>query len=252
LMVPWSVRPPVPVWVYSKPIAPLASQQALPEILPARCELDQVSLVPTPYDHGVWNQYCVELVERDVQRKTFTEKINKVIWRGAIHVAEVERSRMTLLQYVLRHNKDGDPAHLEFHELAEYRYHLDIGGLSGTAWGGLRWKLCTGLLVFKVESWANDWWYDTLQPWVHYIPVKPDVSDLHERYQWTQDNPEKAQEIAHAGRERCLETLGEAKAKEQYQMAVRQLPAAESSVIMEAELILEQMITLETDVRGIL
>jgi Glycosyl transferase family 90 len=266
LSVPWKVRPPVPVWVYSKPISPVDPRN-ISETLPERCELDRVTLVPTPYDFGVWNRFCIELVERNVQRKTFAEKINQVVWRGAIHAREVERSRVTLLQFAAQTHgfnetshwldaqevtKSEDPAHMEFHELAEYRYHIDIGGLSGTAWGGLRWKLCTGLLVFKVESWANDWWYDTLEPWTHYIPVRPDVSDLHERYQWTQDNPEKAQEIAEAGRQRCLETLGEEKAKEQYQAAVRQLPAAEASVIMEAEEILEQMMVLETDMRGIL
>jgi Glycosyl transferase family 90 len=263
-LVPWTVRPPVPVWVYSKPIAPLDPRN-LPETLPERCELDRVAVVPSPYDRVIWNRYCVEVVDREVQRRTFAEKINKVMWRGAIHFRTVERSRVALLQYAQSHgdeetsqwldvkeiNKREDPDHMELSELAEYRYHIDMGGLSGTAWGGLRWKLCTGLLVFKVESWANDWWYDTLEPWTHYIPVREDVSDLHERYQWTQDNPEKAQEIAQAGRQRCLETLGEEKAKEQYQAAAQQVPAAEASVILEAEDMLEQMMRQKTDMRGI-
>jgi hypothetical protein len=262
-LVPWSVRPPVPVWTYSKPIAAFDPRQ-LPDPLPARCELDRVSLVPSPYDRLVWNRYCVEEVDRKVQRRTFGEKINKVVWRGAIHFRDVERGRVALLEYAQSHddetrdwldvkeiNQREDPAHMELHELAEYRYHVDIGGLSGTAWGGLRWKLCTGLLVFKVESWADDWWHDTLEPWVHYIPVNANVTDLPERYRWTQDNPDKAEEIARAGRERCLTTLGEERAKENYQAAVQQLPAAEASIVMEAEDILEQMKRLKTDMRGI-
>jgi Glycosyl transferase family 90 len=263
-LVPWKVRPTMPVWVYSKPIAALDPRN-MSATLPERCELDRVTLVPTPYDRGNWNQHCVHTVERNVQRKTFAEKINKVVWRGAIHNVRVERSRVALLQYAQTHGngtshwldaqeafRREQPSHMESHELAEYRYHIDLGGLSGTAWGGLRWKLCTGLLVFKAESWANDWWYDTLEPWTHYIPVREDVSDLHERYQWTQDNPAKAEEIAQAGQRRCLETLGVEKAKEQYQVAIRQLPAAEAAVIMEAEQILEQMIKHETDLKGIM
>jgi hypothetical protein len=35
-----------------------------------------------------------------------------------------------------------------------------------------------------------------LQPWVHYIPIKDDLSDLEEKVQWMQDNDEKAQIIA--------------------------------------------------------
>jgi hypothetical protein len=262
-LVPWSVRPPVPVWTYTKPIA-LFDPRQMPDPLPPRCELDRVSLVPSPYDRLIWNRYCVEEVDRKVQRRSFGEKINKVMWRGAIHFRDVERGRVALLEYAQSHavetrdwldvkeiNKREDPAHMELHELAEYRYHVDIGGLSGTAWGGLRWKLCTGLLVFKVESWADDWWHDTLEPWVHYIPVNANVTDLPERYRWTQDNPDKAEEIARAGRERCLVTLGEERAKENYQAAVQQLPAAEASIVSEAEDILEQMKQLKTDLRGI-
>lgn len=262
-LVLWSLRPPVPVWVYSKPIAPLDPRQ-LPDPLPARCDLDRVALVPSPYDRLIWNRYCVEVVDREVQRRTFGEKINKVMWRGAIHFRDVERGRVALLQYAHTHanvtrdwldvqeiNHREDPGHMELKDLAEYRYHIDIGGLSGTAWGGLRWKLCTGLLVFKVESWANDWWYDTLEPWRHYIPVRADVSDLQEQYQWTQDHPVETEEIARAGRERCLETMGEEKAALHYQAAVQQVPAAEASIALEAEYILEQMQRYKTDLRGI-
>ena len=31
-----------------------------------------------------------------------------------------------------------------------------------------------------------------LQPWVHYIPVKADLSDLVERIHWARDNDDKA------------------------------------------------------------
>ena len=35
-------------------------------------------------------------------------------------------------------------------EFLRYRYLLDVGGVSGTTWSALRWKLLSGSLVFKV------------------------------------------------------------------------------------------------------
>jgi Glycosyl transferase family 90 len=141
---------------------------------------------------------------------------------------------------------------MQHYELAEYRYQLDLGGLSGTTWGSLRWKMCAGLLVFKVESWANDMWHTTLEPWTHYIPVRVDVSDLHDQYIWAQDNPERAQEIARTGQQRCLETFGPDKAKAQFQAAVQRIPAAEAADIKETDEILDQMIQQKTDMRGVM
>lgn len=35
--------------------------------------------------------------------------------------------------------------------------------------------------------------------WVHYIPVKEDLSDLHEMYEWAEKHVKKSREIAKAG-----------------------------------------------------
>jgi Glycosyl transferase family 90 len=90
-------------------------------------------------------------------------------------------------------------------------------------------------------------WQNTLEPWRHYSPVRADVRDLHDRCIWAQDNPERAQEIAQAGQQLCLETFGPDKAKAQYQAAVQQIPAAEASDILESEEILDETIRETTD-----
>jgi hypothetical protein len=275
--VPWQLRPPVPVWVYSKPTS--AADPRLWNISAApleECVLEGVTVVPNPYDFGTWNDWCVQVIDQKMTQRNFTDKINQVIWRGAVHSKRVEQSRTALLEYGRRHraaqgdnnqngtnvvvddwlnvqevNKKGDPYHLELHELANYRYHLDLGGVSGTAWGGLRWKLCTGLLVFKVQSWSNDWWYDTLVPWVHYIPIRADVSDLQERYQWTQDHPDRAEAIAQAGQAQCRLTLGPDAAKKAFRTAVQSIQAADQALVSEANEILEQLSRLGTDMVGL-
>lgn len=260
--VPWDLRPPVPVWTFSKPTSgadPLWLNVSEPI---QKCDLDRVTVVPNPYDVGNWNRFCIKTVEEKMTKRLFSEKINQVVWRGAVHSKPVEKSRVALLEYsrqmgvpdwlnVQAVNHKEDPGHLELYELADYRYHLDAGGVSGTAWGGMRWKLCTGLLVFQIQSWADDWWYDTLVPWVHYIPVRPDVSDLFERYQWTQDHPVQAEAIAAAGQQQCLQTFGPDGPKERYRTIIQNIPAADQALVNEADEILAQLRRLDTDLAGL-
>ena len=47
----------------------------------------------------------------------------------------------------------------------------------------------------------KDWFFDLMIPWIHYIPVSWDLSNLEERYQWAQQNPQKCQEISIAATE---------------------------------------------------
>ena len=97
---------------------------------------------------------------------------------------------------------------LHFSEFVRYRYLLDVGGVSGTTWSALRAKLLSGSLVFKVElPWA-DWWHHTLQPMRDYVPVRPDLSDLHERFLWAEANLHTAKSIAISGARAAARTNG--------------------------------------------
>jgi hypothetical protein len=55
-------------------------------------------------------------------------------------------------------------------------------------------------VVFKVESHYEQWYYGTLKPWEHYIPVKGDLSDLHKRFEWALQNDESCRRIAENGK----------------------------------------------------
>ena len=86
-------------------------------------------------------------------------------------------------------------------ELAAYRYHIDIGGGGGTTWEGTLTKLALPGLLFHHETVTKDDYHDRMVPWKHYVPVKMDLSDLKEKFDWAEANPKKAQEIAQAGTE---------------------------------------------------
>ncbi|KAL7527229.1 hypothetical protein ACHAXR_001857, partial [Thalassiosira sp. AJA248-18] len=86
-------------------------------------------------------------------------------------------------------------------EHARYKYHIDLGGGGGTTWTGTIEKLALPGVLFHHVTPSKDWFHDHLQPWVHYIPVATDLSDLREKYDWAEANPKEAQRIAEAGTE---------------------------------------------------
>ena len=85
-------------------------------------------------------------------------------------------------------------------EFLKYKYQIDIDG-EVNAWSALWWKLYCNSVVFKVNSHYEQWYYKDLKEWIHYIPVKADLSDLEEKYQWALHNDEKCKRIAENGRE---------------------------------------------------
>lgn len=57
--------------------------------------------------------------------------------------------------------------------------------------------MISGSVPIKVESTKIEWFYKDIEPWVHYVPVKEDYSDLLTNIQWLKDNDEKAREITY-------------------------------------------------------
>lgn len=86
-------------------------------------------------------------------------------------------------------------------ETATYKYQLDIGGGSGTSWEGTLRKLAMPGLLFHHETPAKDFFYQEIQPWVHYVPVKMDLSDLRDKFEWAESHPIAAEAIARASTE---------------------------------------------------
>jgi hypothetical protein len=62
-----------------------------------------------------------------------------------------------------------------------------------------------GSLLFK-SSINPEWWSDRIQPWVHYVPINIDYSDLHDAFTYFHGdvrgvggNPELAERMAKEG-----------------------------------------------------
>jgi len=89
-------------------------------------------------------------------------------------------------------------AYMSQEEQMNYKYHINLGGSGGTAWSGTLSKLAMPGVLFHHETLTRDWFYDEIKPWVHYIPVKMDLSDLREKFEWAESHPDKAKAISEA------------------------------------------------------
>jgi hypothetical protein len=72
---------------------------------------------------------------------------------------------------------------------------------NSNAWSALFCALLTGACVLLVASprGYRQWYYDRLQPWLHYVPVSEDLRDLDRVVCWVLDNDDDARAIGEAG-----------------------------------------------------
>ena len=91
-----------------------------------------------------------------------------------------------------------DDKEMSNYELARYKYQIDLGGAGGTTWTGTIHKLSMPGVLFHHETRMKDSYFDSLKPMVHYIPVKEDLSDLRERFEWAEANPQLCKQISAA------------------------------------------------------
>ncbi|XP_033866236.3 protein O-glucosyltransferase 1-like [Acipenser ruthenus] len=87
----------------------------------------------------------------------------------------------------------------------KYKYLFNFRGVAASF--RLKHLFLCGSLVFHVgEEWL-EFFYPQLKPWVHYIPVKQDLSDLGELLQFVKENDNFAQKIAKRGHQFILDNL---------------------------------------------
>lgn len=142
----------------------------------------------------------------------FKHKKNILIWRGTTTGVNGEYETNRLLAVKTLFNKDAcdvgfsaccqgqNPRSLlknniDMKTLLTYKYHLVLEGNDVAS--GLKWQLYSNSVVFMRKptkvSWAME---DMLEPFIHYIPIKDDFSDVGEMIEWANNNQEKCETIA--------------------------------------------------------
>ena len=91
----------------------------------------------------------------------------------------------------------GHPMSME--EMLKYKAIVMLEGNDVSS--GLKWALFSNSVVLTqaptCTSWAME---ELLVPWVHYIPINDDLSDVEEKVQWILDHDDEARTIARNGR----------------------------------------------------
>lgn len=83
----------------------------------------------------------------------------------------------------------------------EFRYQIVADGNS-SAWAGLFNILLSGGVLLKIDSEEGfmQWFYNRLEPWINYVPIKNDLSDLVEKIIFLNQHDSLAKSIANNGR----------------------------------------------------
>lgn len=168
--------------------------------------------------------FSVLEMEDSLKNRTSCEHqcIEKVFWRGScsgkaydagfenisrLHVVKLSEdnpdlidSRVVSCTYppavaLLKANVDskawGNDFHEPMHKITAYRYLLDLENpcCPGCCSGRFSKLLYTGAAVFKYFESGYPWYSKFLWEYVHYVPIKPDLSDLVTQVQWLKNNP---------------------------------------------------------------
>ena len=98
-------------------------------------------------------------------------------------------------RYVLAEGLHG--ARIPMAQHSQFKFTIDIDGRAN-AWSFLE-KLLLGCCVLKIGSHYEQWFYDRIRPWEHFVPIQKDLSDLPEKIEWCFANDGLCKEIAHNG-----------------------------------------------------
>ena len=86
-----------------------------------------------------------------------------------------------------------------------YKYLIDVEGIGYSA--RLKLLFFSGRPVFLQDRPWREFYFDRLEPFVHYIPVAADLSDLTSRLDWAQANPGECRRIAENARNFAMKHL---------------------------------------------
>jgi hypothetical protein len=92
-----------------------------------------------------------------------------------------------------------------FDRLPNYKFLVNVNGVSAS-WRGLQLLAAGGVMLLQ-DSDRGEFFVDDLEPWVHYVPIKQDLSDLSERLSYLRDHDDLAKRIGQAGQDFAYQNL---------------------------------------------
>mmetsp|Transcript_7492 Transcript_7492/g.10325 ORF Transcript_7492/g.10325 Transcript_7492/m.10325 type:complete len:634 (-) Transcript_7492:200-2101(-) len=174
---------------------------------------DMVSTILWPLTRVRHFSPTVDVRDSDIP---WEDKVGKLLWRGGVKrnapghsggmkwalVSKYVNSTLVDAKFADDNEARRNTAPKEYlgpvisqKEQLKNKYLLSIEGNDVST--GLKWMLFSNSLIFMppitYESWAME---GLLKPFVHYVPVKSDLSNLEEQISWAESNPEDASRVA--------------------------------------------------------
>lgn len=182
-------------------------------------------VMPLPvltYNRHVNDSNCLlipdaEFIENQFQSFTNQTKIydifwgqkkDTIFWRGSQNVND-GYTRYTHSGYGKLHQRDlvvnlsSSPEYSSYLNASftktsiadqlQYKYLLDIDGMV-SAWSALYWKLSSRSLVWKTATHWEQWYYNQIKEYEHYIPLSS-FSDTYNTFMWCKNHDHQCRDI---------------------------------------------------------
>jgi len=164
-------------------------------------------------------------IKKANHRVLWSKKIDKVFWRGSTTGGVFNKDnwrtfpRAILVLMSMKHPNWIDARFTNLCQGAEeveemealkgefvqpedslkYKYLIDVDGNTCT-FPRLFWILASNSLLIKHDSPDVQWFYAALEPNVHYLPCKRDLSDLRKVISWARKNDKKCEQMMKNGK----------------------------------------------------
>lgn len=123
---------------------------------------------------------------------------DRAFWIGNIHMniirkelkclALSENKKINVIAQVYSENKKIIGGYVPMSDWYNYKYLLDAPGVAWT--DRTKFLLAMGRVVLYIENHHKEYYWNRLEPMVHYVPIKPDLSDLIQKIDYLNENPD--------------------------------------------------------------
>lgn len=102
--------------------------------------------------------------------------------------------------------KDYFSKYLSQQDSLGFKYLMDVDGTS-CSFSRMAWILYSNSVLFKHKSVKIQWYYDKLIPYIHYVPIDSDFSNLTDQFHWAEENSEIALKMTRQARDLAKKTF---------------------------------------------
>jgi hypothetical protein len=152
------------------------------------------------FNFSTWLDFNhAEMYDNLMDLQLHENPIPKVCWRGAARIDS--RKNLCVLtekypSHIDAHHVGGESQERRmslFDTFKNYKYVIDTQAFGFS--GRLKYLLLSGRLLFLQCHYHKCFFEKDLEPWVHYVPVAYDFSDIIDKIKWAQSNQQKCKQI---------------------------------------------------------